>query len=166
MFNNIGAKIKCLAKGTFIVESLASFITGIVFWCLWGDIEGFLMFLAIGVGGFLVSWISSWFIYGFGELIENTGATVLQLKSTANSSNYTFNSSLHQKPAIDESKCKNNSQINKKDIDICGCKKTKKQPSDSFDTCEKCGKKDESVTRCFINHETGFQSLCDDCKNS
>lgn len=42
----------------------------------------------------------------------------------------------------------------------------KSSNSESFDTCEKCGKKSESVTRCFINRETGFQSLCDDCKHN
>ena len=140
MFYNISGKIKGLAIGTFIVEGLASLITGISFWLGWGDVEGFLLFLAIGVGGSLVAWISSWFIYGFGELIENTGATVTQLKSMdknlgANPANVVSSqnntskntpanpadSFLFKDKSSDSWKCKTCGKTNKYYVGTCGC---------------------------------------------
>ncbi len=138
MFNNIGAKIKGLAIGTFIVETLGALITGICLWADWGDTEGFLLFLAIGVGGSLVAWISSWFIYGYGELIENTGNTVTQIKSidqkldsapsnhintkdNASKNSSTNNSILFKDKSSDSWKCKTCGKTNKYYVGTCGC---------------------------------------------
>ena len=68
MYDNIGGKIKGLAKGTFIVETIAAIIGGIVL----------LVDEFIGLGlltlfcGPVVAWVSSWLLYGFGELICET----------------------------------------------------------------------------------------------
>ncbi len=70
MYNDIGGKIKGLATATFIVETLSAIITGIY---LMIDID-FLIGLAVLVGGPLVAWASSWLLYGFGELIDNSEA--------------------------------------------------------------------------------------------
>lgn len=70
MYDNIGGKIKVLAKVIFIIEAIAAAITGIA---LMATDEyllpiGFLVMIA----GPIVAWISSWLLYGFGELIEKT----------------------------------------------------------------------------------------------
>jgi len=76
MFDNIGAKIKRLAKILCWVGIAASFILAIIMfvsaeegsYSTEGMYRGFgLAFLFIGP---LASWVSSFFIYGFGELIE------------------------------------------------------------------------------------------------
>lgn len=67
MYNNIGGKIKVLAKSAFIVETIASVIAGIVFLF---DYETVVLGLIIIIAGPLVAWVSSWLLYGFGELID------------------------------------------------------------------------------------------------
>ena len=72
MYKNIGKKIKALARGTFIAETIAAEILGIYYVIEsinWGFEEGWWGWLLIFFGP-LVAWISSWGIYGFGELID------------------------------------------------------------------------------------------------
>ena len=68
MYDNIGKKIKGLAKGLFIIEAAAAIITGIA---LMADDEDTIpIALLIMVVVPLIAWISSWLLYGFGELID------------------------------------------------------------------------------------------------
>ena len=66
MYNNIGKKIKALAKAAFVVEAIAAVIAGII---LLIETEEWL-YLLIVVLGPVVAWISSWLLYGFGEIID------------------------------------------------------------------------------------------------
>jgi len=67
MFSNIGGKIKSVATAVCWIGIIASVLTGIVMLAQ-GD-EGILFgFITAGLGA-LVSWVSSLFLYGFGELI-------------------------------------------------------------------------------------------------
>ena len=70
MYDNIGEKIKGLAKASFIVAAIAEVITGIA---LMATDEDLILygFLVIVVGP-IVAWFSSWLLYGFGQLIENS----------------------------------------------------------------------------------------------
>jgi hypothetical protein len=79
MFRNIGRKIKTLALVLFWISLasgvIASLIGGIV--CF---IDGGVAMIFAGIGiiifgaafSFLVSWIGSFFMYGFGQLIDDT----------------------------------------------------------------------------------------------
>lgn len=78
MFDNIGGKIKTLAKVVCWLGIIGSVITAIVMFVASGEsykTEGAYVGLGIAflIGGPLVSWISSFMCYGFGELIENSG---------------------------------------------------------------------------------------------
>ncbi|MCL2079175.1 MAG: hypothetical protein FWH17_04935 [Oscillospiraceae bacterium] len=65
MYNNIGAKIKILAQIIAWVGIIGSVIIGFIsLTFIWG--------IGVLIGGSLLSWILSWFIYGFGELIQKT----------------------------------------------------------------------------------------------
>lgn len=73
MFENIGAKIKTLAVGIMIVGVIVYVLVGMTVLVLGADQEeggmiliGFLI-MALGT---LIAWISSWFLYGYGELID------------------------------------------------------------------------------------------------
>ena len=68
VFDNIGGKIKAFAKFVCILGILFSIIVSIL---LFGFVKGFIFVLA----GSLVSWISSFFVYGFGQLIEDNQQT-------------------------------------------------------------------------------------------
>lgn len=85
MFSNIGKKIKTLAKVICIIGIVISFFFG--FWMM--NIELFdgnkmtVPGLIIILGGSLISWISSFFIYGFGELIESNVLILRSLNGNA-----------------------------------------------------------------------------------
>ncbi len=68
MYDNIGGKIKGLAKAFFIVEAIAAVITGIALMATDEDLIG--IGLLVMVVGPLVAWVSSWLLYGFGEIID------------------------------------------------------------------------------------------------
>lgn len=70
MFENPGGKVKGLALGAFILESLSAFITGIV---LWEDIEG--LALLVILGGVMVAYVTAILFYAFGEMVEATAQT-------------------------------------------------------------------------------------------
>ena len=80
MFNyeNIGGKIKGLARAAFIVEAIAAVISGLVMMVEDDDMIPFA--LLVMVVGPIVAWVGSWLLYGFGQLIENSDTLV---KNTA-----------------------------------------------------------------------------------
>lgn len=70
MFDNIGSKIKIVAIVCTIVGIVASVIAGIVLMA--GDVVG--LGLLVAVGGSFLSWVGSFLLYGFGELITSVNA--------------------------------------------------------------------------------------------
>ena len=69
MYDNIGGKIKGLAKVGFAVMALGSFIAGIAVLSNGSKSNETLGVLLMLLGP-VVSWISSWMLYGFGEIID------------------------------------------------------------------------------------------------
>ncbi len=68
MYDNIGGKIKGLAKATFIVEAIAAVITGIALMATDEDLIGYgLLVMLLGP---IVAWVSSWLLYAYGELVD------------------------------------------------------------------------------------------------
>lgn len=84
MFNNVGRKIKNIAGlicGLGIVASfIAAMIVAVIISNLGAGITVLVFFLII-IAGIIVSWLSSIFIYGFGELIEKTTEVAENTKS-------------------------------------------------------------------------------------
>lgn len=72
MFNNIGSKIKKLATIMSVLGIVSSITAAIVIWTSIYGGTGALIGIAVAVFGSLLSWVSGFFIYGFGQLIENT----------------------------------------------------------------------------------------------
>ena len=68
MFNNIGGKIKSLAQVVCWIGIICSVISGIAIMATDEDLA-FSGFVIIVIGS-LVSWVSSFTLYGFGQLIE------------------------------------------------------------------------------------------------
>ena len=69
MFENIGKKIKGLARVLFFLEAIGSFIVGIVLLAN-GDESTVIVGLLVMIGGILFSWVSVCLLYGFGEIID------------------------------------------------------------------------------------------------
>ena len=84
MFDNIGGKIKKLAKIVCWVGIVFSVIYAIVLWVIGGvtgqdtTLTGFLVLILGGFG----SWIGSFFTYGFGELIDRVKSIDEKMQST------------------------------------------------------------------------------------
>lgn len=75
MFDNVGGKIKTVAKVVIWVGISASVISGFILMLQedTGIIGLFIMMI-----GSLISWISSLMTYGFGQLVENSDILVAQ----------------------------------------------------------------------------------------
>lgn len=82
LYDNIGSKIKHWAKWVFIVEAIASVIGAI---CVMVSAEDSWVLvvgaIALVVGPF-VAWVSSWLLYGFGEIIVKVTAIERNTRST------------------------------------------------------------------------------------
>ena len=92
MFNNIGGKIKGLAKFMCWLGIILSVIIGIVLiigatnrngYYRYTDTTTIIYGIIVIVMGSLLSWIGSFVLYGFGELVDNSSKLV-ELKSNEN----------------------------------------------------------------------------------
>lgn len=68
MFDNIGGKIKTLAQVVCWIGIVCAIISGFVI--IVNDKDSFFLGFIIIVIGSLISWISSFTLYGFGEIID------------------------------------------------------------------------------------------------
>lgn len=79
MFQNVGGKIKTVVKIFAWIEMVSAFFYGLILATSDEDTLG--IGLLVMVCGPLAAWISSLFLYGFGELVENS--TLLAGKNVA-----------------------------------------------------------------------------------
>ncbi len=81
MFSNIGGKIKKLASVTCWILIIASVIGGLAMIITGADMyggEGFILGgVIILIVGPLVAWVSSFVLYGFGQLVQNSDKVVV-----------------------------------------------------------------------------------------
>ncbi len=75
MFDDIGGKIKGLAVFICVIGIFAAVISGFVFM---SDEDTVGIGVIIMIGGSLGAWVGSFFMYGFGQLIQNTDILVEQ----------------------------------------------------------------------------------------
>ena len=78
MFDNIGGKIKTLAQVVTWIGIIASVISGIVLMSI--AEEMIFVGLMVMIFGALMSWVSSFVLYGFGQLVENSDKLVKMSK--------------------------------------------------------------------------------------
>ena len=78
MFSNIGKKIKTVAKVEFYLLTASSIIGGLYvifnFGSMLGTGTAILLGILIMLVGALLAWVSSFMLYGYGELVDNTTA--------------------------------------------------------------------------------------------
>lgn len=85
MFNDIGNKIKKLASVVAWMGIIASIIIGIVLMVT--DEELILLGLIIAIAGSISSWVGSFVLFGFGELVDNSTIIVQKLNDNSSKSN-------------------------------------------------------------------------------
>ncbi len=84
MYDNIGGKIKILAEVVCWIGIIACVIIGIVLIAISEDLV--LAGILIAVGGAILSWVSSFILYGFGQLVENSD--IMAEQSARNNEKY------------------------------------------------------------------------------
>ncbi len=77
MFKNIGKQIKAWSKFNCLLGIIFSFAVAIVIFIIGGnsypnDGPFFLIGVIVAIIGPINSWVSSWLLYGYGQIIENT----------------------------------------------------------------------------------------------
>lgn len=72
MFDNIGRKMQNLAKFCCIMGIIAASITGLILIINSNGFAGALIGIIVTAVAILFAWIGSWFLYGFGSIIENS----------------------------------------------------------------------------------------------
>lgn len=72
MFKNIGGKIKTLASVITCAFIILSIVSGVLIMVNDLVLVGILVMLV----GFLLSWVSSFILYGYGQMIENSDKLV------------------------------------------------------------------------------------------
>jgi len=132
MWDNIGGKIKGFAKFIAWLGIIASIIGGIVLFVIGGNMRyGSGAYVGLGflviIGGSLISWISSWFWYGFGELIEKTSEIEYNTRANKNSGLQSSNLSNSGNRSIVGNKLQKR------------CKRCKKEVDDDYSACPYCG---------------------------
>lgn len=70
MHKEIGKKIKKMAIVIFVLEAILFFIGAIILMAINNDL--FLVGILMMIIGPLLAWVSSFILYGFGELIDKT----------------------------------------------------------------------------------------------
>lgn len=127
MFENIGGKIKKLAIVITIIGIIISFIIGIMLSNEFG-LGGFIVIL----GGSLLSWIGSFLLYGFGEIID-------LLRKISGETSETDNEKLYE---VDNTSYEtNNAKIHKTGDDLANVE------SKDLWVCPQCNKKNKYIDK-------------------
>ena len=135
MFDNVGGKLKTVAKVEMIIGIVASVILGFTF--LTGDrVFAGLLIVIVGV---LSSWFGSLVIYGVGQAVENSEtilySTRTQTNSEVNKSKMSSSPAKLEHQVIDEMAAQKEAngewhcecgRVNKKYVSTCVCGKSRK----------------------------------------
>ena len=151
MFDNISDKMKSAATALAILGIIGSIIVGIVmiakaedsYYPGIGIWSGWLVIIV----GSLSSWVSSFTLYGLGQLIENTDVI---------SSKYVVNTPDKAQSSSNDPVSFANSNDTKSSANLDPC----------IGTCELCEKENVKVARCKIVDSMGrryYYYLCADC---
>ncbi len=84
MFNNIGGKIKGLATFICWLGIIGSVLGGIALVMILGDEMSIVVGIIVAIVGSLLSWIGSFLLYGFGQLIYNSDIIVKNIRNNKN----------------------------------------------------------------------------------
>lgn len=161
MFDNIGSKIKTVAATIAWLGIIGSIIIGSVMIKEANDsyypsatetLSGWLVIIV----GSLSSWVSSFTLYGFGQLIENTDTICSEMESIRHiTSKHITNASDKAQSSSNGVKSSTNSNdtISYTNLDPC------------LGTCDFCNKENVEVVGCKIVDSMGTRSLylCADC---
>ena len=157
MFDRIGSKIKGFAQFTSVVGILCSVVTGIAMISM--SNATVVIGILILVAGSLSSWIGSFFLYGFGELIEKTTEIAENTRPRANGTTY----SQEAKAESDEEDANQNS-IYERHPDMFKYKELIYMDDSGYGRCQMCFKQGNRKRYKITNRiGTRIIPICEDC---
>ena len=136
-FDNIGKKIKELVKTLFIIEVIIYIIVGIILIAINKNlVSAALLIMLVGP---IIAWISSWLLYGFGQLIDNTDIIVKNLCTTGRNTTSSETSQSENQPP--------------------------ENPTTMLGKCEFCDKENVPLWDAKIVDDMGirYRRICSDC---
>lgn len=151
MFDNIGGKIQVLAKIICWIGIIACIIVGIIIivnatqYRYTRTDEVFIGIVVI-IGGSIFSWIGSFVLYGFGELVENSSLIRYELSKRNSSSNTLETSSVLQSESTSEPfwVCPHCTKHNPPTLQVCVCGTRKPIPANRDWVCPNCSTENKS----------------------
>lgn len=159
MFENIGKKIKRLAETICWIGIIISVIGSIILFTISADayeptgliIAGF----SILIFGTLFSWIGSFFMYGFGELIDNSQEIKEDLKRGKGFYNQVKDSKKPEE-SYEKANEKSETYVEVDYENVC------------IGICQKCDKDQVLIRNCVLTDDLGtrYRKLCEDCINT
>ncbi|MBQ6811252.1 MAG: hypothetical protein IJO94_07610 [Firmicutes bacterium] len=150
MFNDIGNKIKTLTAVSCWVGIAVFVMVGFALMVLLPDY--LILGIVIAVGGALISWLGSFLLYGYGQLIENTDIIIRSI--TAKSFDNAFETfDGRGQPSFD-----------RKEL-IYKCQKIDLKSEVDRGVCPLCQAEDVHLQRCIIKTEYGTREMfiCKQC---
>ncbi|MBO5041954.1 MAG: hypothetical protein J6D87_03220 [Clostridia bacterium] len=107
-YDDVGGKIKNLAKSSFWVEAICTIVAGFIILADNGFKDGWWGILII-IGGPLVAWVASWILYGFGEIVDKLctiekNTSMIYKPTELNDAREKYESKIRQKKEIEEKK--------------------------------------------------------------
>ena len=159
MFSNIGKKIKTLAVVLFIIMLIGVFAVGLIVMIrgtsvipgvnrrdmFFANTASVLVGIVIWCFGFLLSWIGSFFLYGFGELIDKTAENA---KYTRRISDFLESQRIlatgklyNQNNTVTQENVQKADDATAQEKSTCACPNCGTENDDSFCYCTFCGNK-------------------------
>ena len=144
MFDNIGKKIKTLASVITWIGIVCSIITGIIL--MFTSEKYILLGFLTAIVGSVASWIGSFLLYGFGELVENSA--IIAKKSNINIIKPSVSGTVKQEESA-------NQTTQDKTISLHKWK----------GKCQMCDKDNVNITEAVIVDDLGkrYRNVCEDC---
>ena len=173
LYVNIGGKIKTLAKWSFIIEAIGAIIAGIVM--IFTDSTLILYGLLTLFFGPIVAWVSTWILYGFGDLVDKAGditSLLYGLEETVEKNSSNENPSQPNNYSTQKTNssvnCTSNDRSDETNSDVDKKRqwlKLEEEQGKNVGQCEMCGKKRMELL--YVEFEdsfgTGRKNLCFDC---
>lgn len=167
LYTDIGKKIQNWAKWIFIAEAITAVISAFV---LMGNSDIFLGLLLL-ICGPLAAWVSSWILYAFGQLVEDTHAMRTKyypLQEEAAAKRKAEEEAAQRKAEEAAAKRKAEEAAAKHEAEERARAKAEQEAAQAKpdgEQCELCGNYFNHLTHCKITDQMGtrYRNICNDC---
>ena len=149
LYRNAGNLLQGLAKGTFVLETIGSIIAGLVM-IFTGEDEAIAIGWCLVLFGWLVAFLSSLTLYGFGIIVESAEISIKNNQEEKWNRTKTTNKNQiinNRKSTDDNDFASNNSNSESNATPRNFCKKCGANIAQDESFCKKCGRSESSMPK-------------------